>query len=215
MLYLETQQKRHCLHALSKYGSASSRSHDDDESSTRSTKKQKRIDQFFTGASRDAEREIFMKLLVEFQADNGIPETFIERLSTVRLLRHVSKMTADVMPVPTRKKLGGAILDAYALDCETQDSSALREVQGCGEGARVNFLGDVWQNISRAHLLGCQLVLFGSGMTYVLLQTGSLHDAIAIAQQMESVMEKMESDGWIIGGVVTDNSGQCGRGRRI
>ncbi|KAG6977565.1 hypothetical protein JG688_00000161, partial [Phytophthora aleatoria] len=39
-----------------------------------------------------------------------------------------------------------------------------------------------------------------------------VHDGIAIAEQMESVMEKMMSDGW---SVVTDNAGQCGRARRI
>ncbi|EEY64968.1 uncharacterized protein PITG_16410 [Phytophthora infestans T30-4] len=95
-------------------------------------------------------------------------------------------MIADIFPLPTRKKLGGPFLDA-----------------------------DVWQNISRAHLLGCQLVLFGCGMTYALLPTGPRHDAIAIAEQMECMMEKMQNDGWIIGGVVTDNAGQCARARRI
>ncbi|KAE9156911.1 hypothetical protein PF002_g33492, partial [Phytophthora fragariae] len=68
--------------------SGSMRPRDDDASSTHSAKRQKRIDQFFSGASSDAEGEIFMRLLVEFQADNRLPDSFIERLSTARLLRH-------------------------------------------------------------------------------------------------------------------------------
>ncbi|KAG3035570.1 hypothetical protein PC116_g3046 [Phytophthora cactorum] len=45
-----------------------------------------------------------------------------------------------------------------------------------------------------------KLVLFGCSMTYAILPTGSRHDdGIAIAEQMESVMEKMMSDGGELG----------------
>ncbi|KAE9171226.1 hypothetical protein PF002_g29875 [Phytophthora fragariae] len=52
-------------------------------------------------------------------------------------------------------------------------------------------------------------------MTYALLPTGARHDALAIAEQMEEVMEQMANDGWKVGAVITDNAGQCGRARRI
>ncbi|KAF4142567.1 hypothetical protein GN958_ATG08227 [Phytophthora infestans] len=83
-------QTRNSVEAASRSSSStafqrnSSSSVHDDASSTRSEKRQKRIDQFFSGPSHDAEGEIFMRLLVEFQADNRLPDSFIERLSTVR-----------------------------------------------------------------------------------------------------------------------------------
>ncbi|KAF1784838.1 hypothetical protein GQ600_10735 [Phytophthora cactorum] len=71
-------------------GSASMRSRDDDASSTRRP-------------SHEAEGEIFMRLIVKFQADNRLPDSFIERLSTVRLLHRVSKMIADIFPLLSHK----------------------------------------------------------------------------------------------------------------
>eukprot|EP00644_Phytophthora_capsici_P005324 jgi/Phyca11/97103/e_gw1.1.1704.1 len=79
----------------------------------------------------------------------------------------------------------------------------------------VNLLSDVWQNISKDHLLGCQLSLFGELLTYDLLPAGDRHDGIAIAEQLESVLEKVLGEMWRVGGVVTDDAGQCSRARRI
>ncbi|RLN91893.1 hypothetical protein BBJ28_00026671 [Nothophytophthora sp. Chile5] len=70
-------------------------------------------------------------------------------------------------------------------------------------------------NIAKTHLLGCQLTLFGSAVTFGLFPTNSRHDGLAVAELMESVMLSAEIKGWQIGAVVTDNAGQCGRARRI
>ncbi|GMF51196.1 unnamed protein product [Phytophthora fragariaefolia] len=77
------------------------------------------------------------------------------------------------------------------------------------------FLSDVWQNISREHLLGCQLLLFGRSLTYRLPKAGSRHDGLAIAQEMVAILKRAISEGWNIGAVVTGNAGQCGRALRI
>uniref|UniRef100_K3WLF3 DUF659 domain-containing protein n=1 Tax=Globisporangium ultimum (strain ATCC 200006 / CBS 805.95 / DAOM BR144) TaxID=431595 RepID=K3WLF3_GLOUD len=82
-------------------------------------------------------------------------------------------------------------------------------------GGWVNLLSDLWQNISKHHVLGCQLTLFGSLYTYSLEEVGSRHDGIAIAQQLESALLKAKSEHWGIGTIVTDNAGQCGQARRI
>ncbi|POM78256.1 LOW QUALITY PROTEIN: Hypothetical protein PHPALM_4233 [Phytophthora palmivora] len=52
-------------------------------------------------------------------------------------------------------------------------------------------------------------------MTKTLKRTSSRHDGLAIAEQMEAVLEQLLSSGWKVGAVVTDNAGQCGRARRI
>ncbi|ETM46940.1 hypothetical protein L914_08262, partial [Phytophthora nicotianae] len=46
------------------------------------TRKQMRIDDFYTDFSQEEERKLFEQVLLEFQADNNLPDTFIERKST-------------------------------------------------------------------------------------------------------------------------------------
>ena len=76
----------------------------------------------------------------------------------------------------------------------------------CSESSgRVNLLSDVWQNVSKEHLLGSQLSLFGT--------VGYRHDGIAIAEELEKLLEKAQDSGWEVIAVVTDDAGQCGRAR--
>ncbi|ETP45095.1 hypothetical protein F442_08425 [Phytophthora nicotianae P10297] len=70
----------------------------------------------------------------------------------------------------------------------------------------VNLLSDVWQNISKDHLLGCQLSLFGELLTYDLLPAGDRHDGIAIAEQFENVLEQVQAEMWRVGALVTDDA---------
>lgn len=116
--------------------------------------------------------------------------------------------------MPRRQVLGSTILDKYAALYDGQQCNELAAVQQVSSG-RVNFLSDIWQNIAKQHLLGCQLSLYGVVMTYALLPTGSEHHAIALARQMEDVLVEMQERGWNVGAIVTDNAGQCGRARRI
>ncbi|OWZ14081.1 hypothetical protein PHMEG_00012491 [Phytophthora megakarya] len=66
-------------------------------------------------------------------------------------------------------------------------------------------MSDVWQDISRSHLLGCQLGLFGTMVNYGLYSTKSRRDGLAVAEKMEC------QKGWKLGAVVTDNAGKCKR----
>ncbi|ETP16939.1 hypothetical protein F441_08519 [Phytophthora nicotianae CJ01A1] len=100
------------------------------------TRKQMRIDDFYTDFSQEEERKLFEQVLLEFQADNNLPDTFIERKSTYRLLHLAHSMAIDVDPLPSRQTLGGKALGRYAVACE---------------------------NIERAHLLGCMLWLYANG----------------------------------------------------
>ncbi|EEY55774.1 uncharacterized protein PITG_09755 [Phytophthora infestans T30-4] len=79
----------------------------------------------------------------------------------------------------------------------------------------VNLLSTVWQNISKDHLLGCQLALFGVLLTYALLPAGNRHHGIAIADQLEQVVLQAQQEKWKVGAIITDNVGQCGCARRI
>ncbi|RLN86611.1 hypothetical protein BBJ28_00024937 [Nothophytophthora sp. Chile5] len=154
----------------------------------------------------------FHKLLVEFQADNRLPDTFIARPSTRRLLQFINPACAAALP--SRRLLGGSILDTYETKASEEDVAALREMQDKTEGL-VNFLSDVWKNVSKTHLLGCQLALFGIISTIGLDATNSRHDGLALAEQMERIMISVVDAGWHLGAVVTDNAGQCSRARRI
>ncbi|POM79007.1 Hypothetical protein PHPALM_3396 [Phytophthora palmivora] len=99
----------------------------------------------------------------------------------------------------------GFILDKYSTVEEERQLQALSN-RLAYSGGRLNFLSDVWKNIAKVHLLGCMLVLVGTIVIYGLFTTGSRHDGIAIAQQMEKVNKVIEAKGWRIGAVVTGNA---------
>ncbi|OWY95098.1 hypothetical protein PHMEG_00034988 [Phytophthora megakarya] len=158
-----------------------------------SKKKQTTIVEYFPEVSTQDERKNFEQILIEFQADNNLPDKFVERPSTFRLVEFILKAKCNILPLPKRKTMGGRILDDYSSVCETEDICKLRLCQK-------------------------KLVaepIFVLMLTYGLFKFGSRHDGLAIAENMENVMLQMEKDGWALGAVVTDNAGQCGRARRI
>ncbi len=110
--------------------------------------------------------------------------------------------------LPKRKKLSGPVLESYAAEVNEKSNAALKQKQQY-TGGRVNLLSDVWQNSARVHLLGCQLSLFSTVLTVSLDELGSRHDGVAIAKQMDQIIEKAFADKWNIGAIVTDNAGQC------
>ncbi|ETN18585.1 hypothetical protein PPTG_04144 [Phytophthora nicotianae INRA-310] len=105
-----------------------------------STRKQVRIDDFYTGFSHEEERKLFERVLLEFQADNNLPDTFIERKSTYRLLHLAHEMAIDVDPLPSRKTQGGKVLDLYAVASIAQQMKQVMkkmEEEGWNIGAAV------------------------------------------------------------------------------
>ncbi|EGZ19142.1 hypothetical protein PHYSODRAFT_493522 [Phytophthora sojae] len=161
-----------------------------------------------------AEKLIFWRLLLEFQAEALLPDSFVALLSFRRLLVFLNARCGVPGAVPHRHLIGGRILDEYADLHSVEQRDNVRSVQN-RSGGRVNFLSDVWETIAKMHVLGCLVSLFGRVMTYGLRPAGDRHDGIAIAQQMEGVLEELLASEWRVGAVVTDNAGQCGRARRI
>ncbi|EGZ26292.1 hypothetical protein PHYSODRAFT_297618 [Phytophthora sojae] len=100
-----------------------------------------------------------------------------------------------------RHLIGGRVLDEYADLHSVEQRDNVRSVQN-RSGGKVNFLSDVWETIAKMHVLGCMASLFGRVMTYGLRPAGDRHDGIAIAQQMEGVLEELLAS-------------ECGRARRI
>jgi hypothetical protein len=189
-----------------------SRGSNDVASTASSEKRQRLIGDFYKGAFNDDTKETFERLLVEFQADNCLPDSFIEKATTRSLLTFLN--SACESSIPRAAYLGGHLLATYSQINTENSAAALKKRQDdtCG---RVNFLSDVWQNVAKSHLLGCQLVLFGSVVNHGLYPTGSRHDGVAIAEQMQKIVENAQLDGWNIGAIITDNAGQCARARRI
>ncbi|ETL45628.1 hypothetical protein L916_04318, partial [Phytophthora nicotianae] len=159
-----------------------------------------------------AEQRMFWRLLLEFQAEAMLPDSFVELMSFKRLLTFLNARCGATGAVPSRHVLGGRVLNEYADLHSTEQRNHVMEIQN-RSGARVNFLSDVWENIAKQHVLGCQVALFGRMMTHGLVPTGSRHDGLAIAQQMEDVMEELIASQWNVGSAVTDNAGQCRRAR--
>lgn len=126
------------------------------------------------------------RLLAEFQADNCLPDSFIERNSTRMLFEFLFPSISDA--IPNRKSQGGRILDANYDRSRRKATEALHKTQQ-KTGGRVGLLSDVWQNVWKEHLLGCQLTLYGCTLSYALDQmSGSRHHGVAIARQLEGVL---------------------------
>jgi hypothetical protein len=201
------------LHKRPSTSSGPSRLPSDSSSTTSSDKRhQRQIDNYYTPLFSDDKREEFERLLIEFQAENFLPTSFIEKGSTKRLLKFLN--SASVRAMPTRHALRTRILDKYSLTGDQSSREVLLERQQ-STGGRVNLLSDVWQNVAKKHMLGCHFGLFGTIVNYGLFPTTSRHDGIAIAQQLEAIIEGANLESWRIGAIVTDNAGQCGRARRI
>ncbi|GMF32166.1 unnamed protein product [Phytophthora fragariaefolia] len=143
-----------------------------------------------------------------------LPDSFVELMSFRRLLIFLNARCGSPGAIPRRHILGGRVLDEYAGLHLIEQRDSVKAVE-FRSGGRINFISDVWETIAKLHVLGCMISLFGRIMTYGLRPTGDRHDGLAIAQQMENVIEELLASEWKVGAVVTDNAGQCGRARRI
>ncbi|ETO85106.1 hypothetical protein F444_01071 [Phytophthora nicotianae P1976] len=165
-------------------------------------------------AGVSAEMMTFWRLLLEYQAEALLPNSFVELLSFRRLLVFLNARCAAVGAIPHRHALGGRVLSEYTGLHSMEQRDSVRAIQN-RTGGRANFLSDVWETISKIHVLGCLIALFGRIMIYGLRPTSDRLDGLAIVEQMEGVIEEILASEWKIGAVVTDNAGQCGRDRPI
>lgn len=177
-----------------------------------STKRHSPLKKKYRRQFTQRERKVIEFSLIEMHADNHLPDRFIEQESVLRFLDIVSPGLRDVLP--SRRVLGGRVLKEHATRCAEKDTETLRALQE-ETGGRINILSDVWKNISKEHLLGVQLTLFGVVLTYSLEPCDDRHDGLSTAEDLETIIKRAIKDGWSIGACVTDNAGQCGRARRI
>ncbi|GMF41483.1 unnamed protein product [Phytophthora fragariaefolia] len=131
-----------------------------------------------------AEKLIFWRLLLEFQAEALLPDTFVALMSFRRLLVFLNARCGVPGAVPHRHILGGRVLDEHADLHSIEQRDTVRSIQNRSGGRGVRPADD-------------------------------RHDGIAIAQQMEGVLEVLLASEWRVGAVESDNAGQCGRARRI
>jgi hypothetical protein len=155
----------------------------------------------------------FHNLLLEFQAEANLPESFVSRQSFQHLIKFCNAKAAKALP--TRQLLGGPILNKYADKVDSGDHAALKAATPPGSGKRVNFLSDAWENIAKTHILGVIMSLAGLCITFGTFTCGSQHDDLAIAEHLESILLSMIAQGWDVSAIVTDNADNCARARRI
>ncbi|KAG1685400.1 hypothetical protein DVH05_008397 [Phytophthora capsici] len=77
------------------------------------------------------------RLLLQFQVSLALPDTFVEHPATLRLFEFLNPACLGLLP--SRRVLGGRILDACAKEYQEQSAAALRKVQDT-TGGRINFL---------------------------------------------------------------------------
>jgi hypothetical protein len=155
----------------------------------------------------------FHSLLLEFQAEANLPDSFVSRQSFQRLIKFCNVEAVKALPI--RQLLGGPILNKYADKVDLGDHATLKASPPLGSGKHVNFLSDAWENIAKTHILGVILSFASLCVTFGTFTCGSRHDGLAIAEHLESILLLMIAQGWDVGAIVTDNAGNCARARRI
>jgi hypothetical protein len=128
----------------------------------------------------------FHSLLLEFQAEANLPESFVNQQSFRRLIKFCNAEVAKALP--TRQLLGGPILNKYANKVDSSDHATLKATAPPSLGKRVNFLSDAWENIAETHILGVILSLAGLCVTFGTFTCGSRHDNLAITEHLESIL---------------------------
>ncbi|KAE8895132.1 hypothetical protein PF010_g23135 [Phytophthora fragariae] len=126
----------------------------------------------------------FERFLLEFKVALALPDSYVEHPATIRLFQFLNPQC--VASLPSRRVLGGRVLDAFAKEFIELSDAVLRKLQET-TGGRVNLLSDVWQNIVKTHLLGVHLSLFGRVFIEGMHATGSEHDGVALARQMNQL----------------------------
>ncbi|ETM98511.1 hypothetical protein PPTG_24605 [Phytophthora nicotianae INRA-310] len=109
--------------------------------STSSNKRQRLIREHFDNVFSEDELEEFERLLIQFQADNCLPDRFVEKLSTLRLFIFLNKACARGIP---KSKQMTRILDKH--------SNVEEEGQLLALSSRLEFSGgpQVWVILNSA-----------------------------------------------------------------
>jgi hypothetical protein len=173
--------------------STSSRTSTNHNSSKRT--RQQPIFKYCPALILNMEKIEFHSLLLEFQAEANLPESFVSRQSFWHLIKFCNAEAAKVLP--TRQLLGGPILNKYIDKVDSGDHATLKAAAPPGSRKRVNFLSDAWENIAKMHILGVILSLAGLCITFDTFTCGSRHDGLAIAEHLESILLSMIAQGWM------------------
>ncbi len=149
----------------------------------------------------------FHNLLLEFQVEANLPESFVSRQSFWRLIKFCNAEATKALP--TRQLLGGPILNKYADKVDSSDHATLKAMTPPGLRKHFNFLSDAQENIAKTHILSVILSLAGLCVTFGTFTCGSQHDNLAIVEHLESILLSMIAQGWDVGAIVIDNAGNC------
>jgi len=155
-------------------------------------------------ASEKAELDKRLLILV---ADRRLPFSFVESEAFIDLVR-VLRQSA-VSRIPSRRQLGGTILDAAATHAKTQSRGVIKSI--LRGSARATLMLDGYKTSDGTHILGA---VIGIGPEHFVLnakEEGYEHDGVAMANEIAAVIEEIERDAdFPIGCVCTDEAGQCG-----
>lgn len=170
------------------------------------------LESYFCRDLSPADKAELDKRLLLMIADRRLPFSFVEShafRSVVGLLRQ-----SAVARLPSRRQLGGPILDAAAAAAKAQSTSAVKSL--LRGSARATLMLDGYKMANHTHILGAVIGIGPERCAVDATEEGYQHHGVAAASAMASVIDQLEALGDLpIGCVCTDDAGQCGRARRI
>jgi len=170
------------------------------------------LESFFSRDLSAAEKGELDKRLLRLVADRRLPFSFVESQAFINLVSLLRQ--SAVSRLPSRRQLGGPILDAAAADAKTKSRHAVRTL--LRGSARATLMLDGYKTANNTHILGAVIGIGAERHILDAEEEGYQHHGVAAASEMASVIDKLEADGDLpIGCVCTDDAGQCGRARRI
>ncbi len=128
----------------------------------------------------------FKELVLEFFADNNIAFCAVESQTFKRLVKFLSSSAAAV--TIDREDLAGSILRNYASAVQTTGEEEMK-CKAASTGGRMNYLSDGWENVTKTHVLGVVIALYGDSFMYGAYPTGTRHDGLAVASVRPDYVE--------------------------
>jgi hypothetical protein len=135
------------------------------------------------------ETKTLHRTLLDLVHKSRLPHSFVDEPTTLAFCNFLCPGISKF--IPKRNAFGGENLTDYADELDQADKHSLRKKMVKYDGARVNLLSDVWENIAKRHRMGNLLSLFGEMTTFEVSTIPWRHDAIATAIDLEAVMLKI------------------------
>jgi len=123
-------------------------------------------------------------------ADRRLPFSFVESEAFIDLVR-VLRQSA-VSRIPSRRQLGGTIMDAAATHAKTQSRGVVKSI--LRGSAKATLMLDGYKTSDGTHILGAVIGIGPERFVLDAKEEGYEHDGVATANEIAAVIDEIKRD---------------------